>query len=117
MSNDRDAVLAAAMRAINGDGDGSTRNEPELPESEFAQRLRGAIADAVSGMRTNGMLEVENDEMESLIAEVAEAGLDTKSAKQLVNRVIKTLLDSDHVEEIYGTDDELRRAFRQLLGE
>ena len=51
------------------------------------------------------------------VAEVAEAGLDTKSAKQLVNRVIKTLLDSDHVEEIYGTDDELRRAFRQLLGE
>jgi len=55
--------------------------------------------------------------MESLIAEVAEAGLDTKSAKQLLSRIIRTLLESDHVEEIYGTDDEIRRALRQLLGE
>jgi len=117
MSNDRDAVLAAAMRAINGDSDGSPPSEPEPPESEFARQLRGAIAEAVLVMRTNGMLVVDNDEIESLIAEVAEAGLDTKSAKHLVNRVIKTLLESDHVEEIYGTDDELRRAFRQLLGE
>ncbi len=117
MSNDRATDLASLVKAIVPDGDGITPNEPELPASAFAQRLRTVLAEAISTMRANGMLEVEDDQMESLVAEVAEAGLDTKSAKQLVSRIIRTLLESDHVEEIYGTDDEIRDALRQLLGE
>ena len=40
-----------------------------------------------------------------MLAEVTEAGLDTRSPKQLVKRVIKTLLESDSVEEVYGSDE------------
>ncbi len=49
--------------------------------------------------------------------EITEAGLDTKSPKQLISRVIKSLLESDHVEEVYGTDEDISRLLRSLLGD
>ena len=67
-------------------------------------------------MRTQGIIEVEDDSMPALIAEATEAGLDTKSPKQLVKRVIRVLLESENVEEVYGTDEAISSSIKDLLG-
>ena len=119
MTKDRGADLAALLKAVVPEIDASVEDEPEpeMAVSEFAVRLAAALGDAIAVMRRNGMLEVEEASMNGLVEEVVEAGLDTKSPKQLVSRVIRTLLESDQVEEIYGTDEEIGSALRTLLGE
>lgn len=118
MSKDRDADLAKLLKAVMSadDLDPDEVPEEEEPVSEFAVKLGEALADAIATMRTQGIIEVEDGSMESLVAEATEAGLDTKSPKQLVKRVIRTLLESDYVEEVYGTDEDISNAIKSLLG-
>ena len=113
MSKDRDADMAALLRAVV-DGDALEATEPEAV-SPFAAKLGEAIAQAIQSMRSEGTLEVEDCRVDALVAEVTEAGLDTKSPKQLVRRVIQTLLASECVEEVYGTDEALGDSLRRLL--
>jgi len=118
MSKDRDADLSALLKAVLSadDLDPDEVPEPEPAVSEFALKLGEAMGVAIASMRNDGIIEVNDDSMEGLIAEVTEAGLDTKSPKQLIKRVIKTLLESDYVEEVYGTDDAISASLRGLLG-
>jgi hypothetical protein len=116
MSKDRDADMAALLRAVV-DGDALELAEPEVEAvSPFAAKLSGALAEAIAVMRGEGIIEVEDDYVDALVAEAVEAGLDTKSPKQLVKRVIRTLLESDSVEEVYGTDHDIEASLRRLLG-
>jgi len=114
MSKDRDADMAALLKAVM-DGDTLEATEPEAV-SPFAASLSEAIAEAIQSMRSEGTLEVEDDRVDALVAEATEAGLDTKSPKQLVRRVIRTLLESESVEEVYGTDEAIGTSLRRFLG-
>ena len=88
---------------------------PEPPRAPFAQKLFAALADAVAAMRAEGVLEVEDGNVENLVTEIAEAGLDSNSPKRLMKKVIRTMLESDYVEEIYATDEELSASLRRFL--
>ena len=119
MTSDRDLDLKALMSAIMDEDDVplESEEEEEPPMSAFGLRLAAAVRAAVERMILDGNLEVEEAQVEALITEVAEAGLDSNSPKQLIKKVLNTLLHSDRVEEIYGTDEMLKTTLANFLGQ
>ena len=93
----------------------SQGREPTLEPSAFGQGLGEVLKAAVESMRADGTVEVDDSKFDELVAEVIEAGLDSRSPKHMAKRVIRTLLQSDHVEEIYGTDEMLEVGLRRFL--
>jgi len=119
MTSDRDLDLKALLSAIMNEDDVplEPEEEPEPPMSAFGLRLAAAVRAAVDQMRRDGNLEVDETEVDALVNEVTEAGLDSNSPKQLVKKVLNTLLHSDRVEEIYGTDEMLKATLANFLGQ
>ena len=120
MTSDRDLDLKALLSAIMDEDDvplESEEEEEEPPLSAFGLRLAAAVRAAIEQMILDGNLEVEEAQVEALITEVAEAGLDSNSPKQLIKKVLKTLLKSERVEEIYGTDEMIKATLAGFLGQ
>jgi hypothetical protein len=113
VSREKDPHLAALIGAVTGEEPSLAEEEPAL--SGFGERLRDALERAVAHLREEGLVEVEEDLVPSLVAEVTEAGLDARSPKAMMKRVIRTLLKSEHVEEVYGTDEMLTASLRAFL--
>jgi hypothetical protein len=128
MTSDRDLDLKALLSAIMSDDsdpadladldfdEDDEDDEPQMPVTEFGRRLAVAARAAIDQMRADGSLEVEEENVEALVAEVAEAGLEANSPKQLLKKVLHALLDSERVEEIYGTDEMIKRTLSAFLG-
>ena len=118
MGNEKDLDLKRLMTAIfDEDLDLDDEEEEEEPQlGPFAQKVSAAIDAAVRSLRSEGMLEVDEGSIDVLVAEVTEAGLEANSPKQLMKRVIKTLLASEHVEEIYGTDEMIAQSLERFFG-
>lgn len=90
--------------------------EPEANEpTEFAKRVAATLGEALTALRASGTIEVEDANFAPLANEIAEAALEAKSAKQLSSRIVKGLIQSDFVEEVYGTDVEISSALRPFL--
>jgi len=94
---------------------GLAEPEPEAAPTAFAESLAAAVARALVALRADGVIEVEDANLEALTNEVAEVALETTSFKRLPIRITKTLIGSDFVEEIYGTDAEITTALRPFL--
>ncbi len=114
MTEQKDPTLAALIGAVTGE-EPSTDASEEPALSGFGERLREALERAVTHLRDEGLVEIEEDLVPSLVAEVTEAGLDARSPKAMMKRVIRTLLKSEHVEEVYGTDEMLTASLRAFL--
>ena len=92
--------------------------EPQAPEpTAFAQSVATALTKAVVAMRAAGMIEIEDANVDAVAREVISAALESSSLKRLPLRLVKTLIHSDHVEEVYGTDEEIGAALRPFLDE
>lgn len=92
--------------------------DPTLPEvPPFAQSVAAALAKALVALRASGMVEVEDDNLPGLTNEVVEAVLESSSTKKIPLRITKTLIHSEYVEEVYGTDAEIAEALRPFLDE
>jgi hypothetical protein len=90
--------------------------EPETSEpTPFAQSVGAVLTKALASLRAEGMIEVEDANFEGLAAEVTDAALESSSLKRLPLRIVKTLIHSDLVEEVYGTDEEISAALRPFL--
>jgi hypothetical protein len=107
---DKKKDLAALLGAVGG---GEPTPEPEI--SEFGHRLGASIREALIHLRGLELVEIEDDSLEAVIVECTEAGLDARSPKQVIRRVIRALIRSDHTEEVYGTDDELADELRRYF--
>ncbi len=118
MTSDPDPDLKALLSALMDDevGDAEADEEAEPQMSPFGLRLAAAVEGAIEQMRSDGILEVEDAVVDALVIEVTEAGLDSNSPKQLIKKVIRALVASDRVDEIYGTDEMLRNTLARLLG-
>ena len=87
---------------------------PEL-DTPFGQQLGAAIASAVAYMRAEGIVEMEDDQVDDLVAELTTVGLEAQSPKQMMKRLSRTLVHSDHVEEVFGSDDAISSAVKRFL--
>ena len=88
--------------------------EPE-PETAFGMALSAALGSAVAYMRGEGVIEMEDVHVDGLVVELTEVGLDARSPKQMLKRLSRSLVDSDHVEEVFGSDDEISSAVQRFL--
>ncbi len=81
----------------------------------FAQTVAKVLAEALAALRKNGTIEVLDDNLEPLTREVVESVLESSSTKKIPLRITKTLIHSEYVEEVYGTDAEIGEALRPFL--
>jgi hypothetical protein len=92
--------------------------EPEKSEpTAFARNVAATLGKALASLREAGMIEVEDANIEGLATEVTDVALESSSIKGLPLRIVKTLVHSDLVEEVYGTDEEISSALRPFLDE
>ena len=87
----------------------------EAAPTPFAQNVAITLTKALAQLRADGVIEVEDGNVEALATEVIEAALESSSVKRLPLRLVKTLIHSDLVEEVYGTDEEVSSALRPFL--
>ncbi|MBW2240513.1 MAG: hypothetical protein JRH01_00880 [Deltaproteobacteria bacterium] len=106
MSEDPEFNLKALLGIVEKE-----KSEP----TPFAQSVGAALGKAITSMRAEGVIEVEDANVEPLVAEVTNSALESSSLKRLVLRVVKTLIHSDLVEEVYGTDEEISASLRPFL--
>ena len=93
---------------------------PEAVTSDptpFALRVADVLTKAVVKLRADGVIEVEDAKVEELANEVVSTALESTSLKRLPLRLVKTLIHSEYVEEVYGTDEEISAALRPVLDE
>jgi len=107
---DKKKDLAALLGAVGGEAP-----EPEPEIGEFGLRLGASIREALLHLRGLELVEIEDASLEAVLAECTEAGLEARSPKQVIRRVIRALIKSDHTEEVYGTDDELAGELRRYF--
>ena len=92
--------------------------EPETTEpTPFAQHVAAVLAKALASLRADGVIEVEDTNCEGLAAEVIGVALEATSPKRMPRRIVQTLIHSDFVEEVYGSDEEIADALRPFLEE
>ena len=94
---------------------GLAEPEPESAPTPFAQNVARVMAEAVAALRADGIIEIEDANVEALTQEIAGVALESSSLKRLPLRLTKTLIHSDFVEEIYGIDSEISTALRPFL--
>jgi hypothetical protein len=51
-----------------------------------------------------------------LLIELVTAGSDARSVKHMLKKITSTLVDSEHVEEIYPSDDKIQDRLKEDLG-
>jgi len=79
--------------------------------------VASVLKKAIASMRAGGTIEVEGANVDALAREVTDAALESATLKRLPPRIVKTLIHSDLVEEVYGTDEEIAAALRPFLDE
>jgi len=90
--------------------------ENEAGIGEAGRRLAAALREAVLHLREAEMVEIADESLEAVVAQCTVAGLDARTPKHLTRRVVRMLLDSDGVDEVYGSDEQLADALRRFLG-
>jgi len=111
MSGDSEAELKL-LKDILG-----AREEEASDPTPFAQNVATVLTKAVVAMRAAGTIEVEDGNVDALAREVIDAALESSTLKRLPPRIVKTLIHSELVEEVYGTDEEIAAALRPFLDE
>lgn len=108
MSEEREPQFEALLESVR-------EEEPIDLTTPFAQSLHAALAKAIGAMRGEGVIEMEDADLEALLTELTSVALDSNSRKKLLRRVVYHLIHSDHVGEVYGTDDEISSGLRRFF--
>ena len=89
---------------------------PPFQHTPFTRKLLAALSTSLDGMVERGELELDPDRKEALLIELVTAGSDARSVKHMLKKLTSTLVDSDHVEEIYPSDDKIQDRLKADLG-
>ncbi len=109
MSKEKE-LIEALLGAV-----GDEAESPPEPETAFGMALHAALGSAVAYMRGEGIIEMEDGHVEQLVSELTEVGLDARSPRQMLRRLSRSLVESDHVEEVFGSDDVISSAVKRFL--
>lgn len=89
---------------------------PPFQHTPFTRKLMQALSTSLDNMVQEGELELDPDRKEALLIELVTAGSDARSVKHMLKKLTSTLVDSEHVEEIYPSDDKIQDRLREDLG-
>ena len=89
---------------------------PPFQHTPFTRKLMHALSISLDRMVELGELELDQDHKESLLIELVTAGADARSMKHMLKKLTATLVDSEHVEEIYPSDDKIQDRLKEDLG-
>ena len=89
---------------------------PPFQHTPFTRKLLAALSVSLDRMVEQGDLELDPDRKEALLIELVAAGSDARSVKHMLKKITSTLVDSEHVEEIYPSDDEIQDRLKKDLG-
>jgi hypothetical protein len=99
------------------DDDEAFDEEPApFQHTPFTRKLMHALSGSLDGMVQRGELELDPDRKEALLIELVTAGSDARSVKHMLKKLTTTLVDSEHVEEIYPSDDKIQDRLKADLG-
>lgn len=84
--------------------------------SPYERHLLVSIETALDRLIKAEQLEVEADRRPGLMAELLAAAANAETPNKMLKKVVRTLVDSEHVEEVYASDDELREVLRDAIG-
>ncbi|MCA9606921.1 MAG: hypothetical protein KC619_15045 [Myxococcales bacterium] len=101
---DDDPIDVALLRAALGGGEDP---EPNPQMNSEVERALSALIEAE-------LVEIDEGRRPALIAELATVVGEARSPRDYLKRFVRTIVHSDHVEEIYGSDDELREIIAKV---
>lgn len=104
---------AASVPSPEDDG---PEDPPPFQHTPFTRKLMQALSSSLDNMVTDGELELDPDRKDALLIELVTAGSDARSVKHMLKKLTSTLVDSEHVEEIYPSDDKIQDRLKQDLG-
>ena len=112
-----DAWRTAAMVPAPEELDDLEAEPPaQFQHTPFTRQLMAVLSGSLDAMVEGGELELDPDRKEALLIEMVTAGSDARSVKHMLKKLTTTLVESEHVEEIYPNDDQIRDRFKQALG-
>ncbi len=89
---------------------------PPFQHTPFTRKLLQALSGSLDRMVEQGELELDPDRKDALLIELVTAGSDARSVKHMLKKLTATLVDSEHVEEIYPSDDQIQDRLKEDLG-
>jgi hypothetical protein len=89
---------------------------PPFQHTPFTRKLLHALSVSLDRMVEQGELELDPDRKEALLIELVTAGSDARSIKHMLKKLTATLVDSEHVEEIYPSDGQIQDRLKEDLG-
>lgn len=89
---------------------------PPFQHTPFTRKLMQVLSTSLDGMVERGELELDPDRKEALLIELVTAGSDARSVKHMLKKLTSTLVESEHVEEIYPTDERIQDRLKADLG-
>jgi len=90
---------------------------PPFQHTPFTRKLMHALSLSLDNMVQEGEIELHPDRKDALLIELVTAGSDARSVKHMLKKLTATLVDSEHVEEIYPSDDKIKDRLKEDLGE
>lgn len=88
---------------------------PETADTPFLRSLRAALSAALDTMVEEELVELSAERKPALLAELVEAGANARTAAHLLKSLTDALVNSELVEEVYATDEEVERFIRTRL--
>ncbi|MEM7446618.1 MAG: hypothetical protein AAF355_00080 [Myxococcota bacterium] len=107
--------LEDLLAALAGNVAEEQGEHPPEQESPFAKALSMSLSVCLEEMCTREIVEVDEGNQAALVAELVTSACDAHNPKHMYKKLARTLLDSEHVEEVYASDDELLRTFARFL--
>jgi hypothetical protein len=111
-----DSWRTAASVPAPDEEDDSTDEPPPFQHTPFTRKLMQALSVSLDRMVEKGELEFDSDRKEALLIELVTAGSDARSVKHMLKKLTATLVESEHVDEIYPSDDKIQDRLREDLG-
>ncbi len=110
-----DAIIAEAI-AEQAEEDDPIPEELSKHAAAEALALRDAVLVALLELVRKEMVEIEDDSMVLVAAELTLAAHEAKGPRHALKKLRGALLDSDNVEEVYAENRALEAVFRRALG-
>ncbi len=111
-----DGWRTAAAVVAPEDEDAFVEEPPPFQHTPFTRKLMQALSVSLDRMVDKGELELDPDRKEALLIELVTAGSDARSVKHMLKKLTSTLVESEHVEEIYPSDDKIKDRLKEDLG-